>query len=309
MSDVRPWILVGQLFGCLAVFVSAAGLLCGLEATRSVLGIKLVLGLLRGVAGVFGLVFFVAPMFICFGAMMHIATSDADLLTRPEDEQWAGAGRAVLGAADYLFGVGGATVGVGDYYHQARPTSAWTSGLATMVHLFALSTITLIYTNLLIAITGDAWDESVLDAAAWRRFGLSAFASAATGATSLHADSARPKAGQPEHGLHAPRRLDTEDSREEPGSASTSQEASEWPAVLAWIKPESAEGLFESVCGEWKGKVVAVTSEVERVGAAVAAASEEVGGSASMRPSYTLAHSRLVINTLSNVLNLNLECR
>ena len=42
--------------------------------------------------------------------------------------------------------------------------------------VFFLILITLITTNLLIAIVGHCWEESVLDASAWRHFGRAAFA-------------------------------------------------------------------------------------------------------------------------------------
>eukprot|EP01047_Picozoa_sp_COSAG01_P031747 COSAG01_NODE_2264_length_8047_cov_18.774409_4_plen_163_part_00 len=66
----------------------------------------------------------------------------------------------------------------GEFAHEANWGGAGSFFLATLLHLMFLVAFALVMTNLFIAIIGDAWEESVVDAPQWRTFSLASFAAA-----------------------------------------------------------------------------------------------------------------------------------
>lgn len=69
---------------------------------------------------------------------------------------------------DYIFGAG-------DSGRYLMHNMDWTTGFATIWHLFFLVIFGLVTTNLLIAIVSECWEQSGEDHAAWRLFGRAAF--------------------------------------------------------------------------------------------------------------------------------------
>jgi hypothetical protein len=123
----------------------------------------------RGIAETFGLILFLVPVIVAAAVMLHVAAHDTDLLVRPADAWLLHFGRTAFSVVDYIFG---APFSVNGFW------TAHASWLLTPVHVLILLIVTLIVANLLIAIVGDSWEESVLDGEAWRRFGRAAFATA-----------------------------------------------------------------------------------------------------------------------------------
>eukprot|EP01043_Picozoa_sp_COSAG02_P018932 COSAG02_NODE_897_length_16123_cov_10.462993_8_plen_539_part_00 len=246
MSHIRPWIVLEKLLGCLAAFISAASLVLGVECLRSVKGMRFALASVRGLAETFGLLLFFGPVLFGVAVQYFLAVGgDVDLLVRPQDEQHANFGRTFLGVLDALLGSPEPFDEYVDLHRSSYFSGRWA---ITVVHVVFTLFVSLIVANLLIAIVGDSWEQSVLDSIAWRRFGKCSFAVACAD-SAASADKSRQ--------LGARRR-----SRR----GSVYEYETGWPAVLAWVKPLDLDSKADdNEQAPWEGRVVAIKNEVSSV--------------------------------------------
>jgi hypothetical protein len=124
----------------------------------------------------------VLPAVFGFGSMLFLAAGKVDPLVYsteagdmpPVPRQVMSRGRAFFASVDYAFGLfpeADAYIGVPDNYV-----------VATCIHVLAMIVLSLIFTNLLIAIVGDTWEVTKQDSMCWLAYGESALATAVEGA-------------------------------------------------------------------------------------------------------------------------------
>ena len=246
MSQIRPWIVAEKLLGCGAAFIASASLVLGVECLRSVKGMRFALASVRGLAETFGLLLFFGP--VLFGVAVQyflVIGADTDLLVRPQDEQHLHFGQSFLGVLDALLGSPEQFGEYVDLHRSSRVSGRWA---ITAIHVVFTLFVSLIVANLLIAIVGDSWEQSVLDSVAWRRFGKSSFAVGCADSTV------------------------TADQQRQLGARNWSRRGSvfetdgSWPAVLAWVKPVDLDSKADENEGApWEGRVVAIKNEVSSV--------------------------------------------
>lgn len=164
-------------------------------------------------------------------------------------------GHTFLGVLDSLIGNPASF----DAYLNVHRSSRWSGRwVITGIHVVFTIFVSLIVANLLIAIIGDSWEQSVLDAESWRRFGKAAFATAC-------ADSAAHANMQRRLGASRPSRR---------GIVYESSE--QWPAVLAEVRTELDSKGEDDDQAPWEGRVIAIKNEVLSVKDSVASAGGEI---------------------------------
>ena len=193
--------------GCSCIF--------GLEACSSIRQSKLSLAFGRSVKDIFGLVpRFALPLALCLALSLHLTMKGTDPHLYPETWNFRTVSTSAFHSVDYFFG-------------QQAPMSEFkmipTSWLASVLHFLYLVVFALIMTNLFIAIIGDAWEESVMDAHSWMVFSRASFAAA------IYSE----------------------------------QEEKAWPAMLVVVRQLSETGKVMDSPDDWIGRVNSIRNAVK----------------------------------------------
>ena len=168
MAGVRQAIRLGQMFRVLATFGALPGCLIGVEGLVNAERTQLLVAIARSLAEMFSILRFVIPFIGGSALMLDNALNRVDAVSHPEiKDLHHNKVQTFFTTTDYLFGAGESS------RYLMREESDWMTLMATVTHIFFMILISLVTTNLLIAIVGDCWNESGEDAKAWRHYGAS----------------------------------------------------------------------------------------------------------------------------------------